>query len=49
MVSLGLESNLAEYKVPREDLPGIAERAMGSKESPAYGKVIRLLESLYPQ
>ncbi|KAI0371119.1 iron-containing alcohol dehydrogenase [Pilatotrama ljubarskyi] len=45
--SLGLHSTLSEYKVPREDLPQIAELALGSKDDPLLPKVIALLESLY--
>ncbi|KAK0458616.1 alcohol dehydrogenase IV [Desarmillaria tabescens] len=48
VASLGLASDLATYKVPREDAGKIAELALGSKEDPVYGKVIGVLESLYP-
>ncbi|KAK0185847.1 alcohol dehydrogenase IV [Armillaria mellea] len=46
--SLGLAYDLAFYKVPKEDVEKIAGQALGSKEDPAYDKVIRILESLYP-
>jgi len=44
---LGLKSTLAEYNVPREDLPKIAELSVGSKADPTYPKVVKLLEELY--
>ncbi|CDO75524.1 hypothetical protein BN946_scf184871.g5 [Trametes cinnabarina] len=44
---LGLHSTLAEYKVPREDVPQIAELAVGTKDDPTLPKVVALLESLY--
>ncbi|KAJ3490389.1 hypothetical protein NLI96_g1501 [Meripilus lineatus] len=44
---LGLHSTLTEYKVPKEDLPGIAERALARKNDPTHPQVVRLLESLY--
>lgn len=45
---LGLESNLEEYKVPRTDVPKIAELAVGSKDDPTFPGVVKLLEGLYP-
>ncbi|EIN11780.1 alcohol dehydrogenase IV [Punctularia strigosozonata HHB-11173 SS5] len=45
---LGLQSDLAYYKVPTIDVPGIAEKAMGGKDDPSYPKVVDLLRSLYP-
>ncbi|KLO09147.1 alcohol dehydrogenase IV [Schizopora paradoxa] len=47
VVQLGLKTTLEAYKVPREDLPKIAERALGSKEVPAFSKVVGLLETIY--
>lgn len=47
MTGLGLKSTLSEYKVPREDLPKIAELAVGSKDDPTYARVIQLLEGIY--
>ncbi|KAI0331178.1 iron-containing alcohol dehydrogenase [Cubamyces sp. BRFM 1775] len=44
---LGLHSTLAEYKVPREDLPQIAQLAVGAQDDPLLPKVVALLESLY--
>lgn len=45
---LGLHSDLAQYKVPREDVPKIAEKAMGNRDDPSFPKVVKLLENLYP-
>jgi len=45
---LGLTSNLAEYDVPEEDLPKIAELAIGSKIEPTFTLVTNLLKGLYP-
>lgn len=44
---LDLNSNLAEYNVPREDLPSLAEQALGNNAD-AHDKVVELLEGLYP-
>ncbi|EPQ57494.1 iron-containing alcohol dehydrogenase [Gloeophyllum trabeum ATCC 11539] len=47
VVDLGLKSTLAQYKVPREDLPDIAERAMDGRSDPTFPKVVQLLEGIY--
>jgi len=47
VADLGLTSTLSEYKVPREDVPKVAELAVGSKDDPTYPKVVKLLEQLY--
>jgi hypothetical protein len=44
--NLGLKSSLDQYQVPREDLPVIAERALGGKNE-IYEDVVSLLEKLY--
>ena len=44
--NLGLKSGLDVYGVPREDLPTIAERALGGK-SEIHGDVVAFLEKLY--
>jgi hypothetical protein len=44
--SLGLKSSLDQYKVPREDLPTIAERALGSRGE-IHGDVVAFMEGLY--
>jgi len=44
--NLGLKTSLDRYGVPREDLPTIAERALGGKDE-IYGDVVALLEGLY--
>ncbi|KZT04646.1 alcohol dehydrogenase IV [Laetiporus sulphureus 93-53] len=46
--NLGLQSNLEEYKVPRADVPTIAELAVGNMDDPTYPQVVKLLEGLYP-
>ncbi len=48
VASLGLASDLASYKVPKEDVGKIAGQALGSKEDPVYDKVVGILEGLYP-
>ena len=45
-MDLGLKSNLAEYKVPREDLPKIAKLAVGGNVE-LLRDVEKLLETLY--
>jgi len=44
---LGLKCTLADYKVPKEDIPSIAEKSIGTKEHPAFSAVVQLLEGLY--
>lgn len=44
---LGLHSTLEEYKVPREDLPQIAQLAVGNAQDPVLPQVVALLEGLY--
>ena len=43
---LGLKSTLDRYKVPREDLPTITERALGGRNE-IHGDVVTFLEGLY--
>jgi hypothetical protein len=43
---LGLKTTLDQYKVPREDLPTIAERALGGRTE-IHGDVVAFLEALY--
>ena len=45
--NLGLKTTLDRYGVPREDLPGIAERALGGRNE-IYDDVVAFLEGLYP-
>ena len=45
--SLGLKSTLTEYNVPRDDIPKVAELAVGKKDDIIFPKVVKLLESLY--
>jgi len=49
VTSLGLKSNLAEYKVPTGDLPKIAGGALGGRDGPDCPRVVQLLEGLYPK
>ena len=44
--NLGLKTSLDPYGVPREDLPTIAQRALGGK-SEIHGDVVAFLERLY--
>ena len=44
---LSLHSTLTEYNVPREDVPKIVERALGTKDHAIFPKVVTLLESRY--
>lgn len=46
MSNLGLKTSLDQYGVPREDLPIIAERALGGKNE-IHGDVVAFLERLY--
>lgn len=46
MNDLGLKTTLDQYGVPREDLPAIAERALGGKTE-FHGEVLSLLQGLY--
>ncbi|KAF9464993.1 alcohol dehydrogenase IV [Collybia nuda] len=47
IVQLGLKASLSEYKVPTQDLPGIAEGALGNQDEPIFSEVVKLLEGLY--
>ncbi|KAF9529394.1 alcohol dehydrogenase IV [Crepidotus variabilis] len=47
VISLGLQSSLAEYKVPKEDLPQIAGQALGRQDDPHHARVVKLLESIH--
>ncbi|KII92110.1 hypothetical protein PLICRDRAFT_36898 [Plicaturopsis crispa FD-325 SS-3] len=47
VTSLGLKSTLTEYKVPAGDIPGIVEKALGSKEDTTFPEVVKLLQTLY--
>jgi hypothetical protein len=44
--NLGLKTSLDRYDVPREDLPTIAERALGGRNE-IHGDVVAFLEALY--
>ena len=44
--NLDLKSSLDRYNVPREDLPTIAERALGGRNE-NHGDVVAFLEALY--
>ena len=44
--NLGLKTTLDQYGVPREDLPIIAERALGGRTE-IHGDVVAFLETLY--
>lgn len=47
VVSLGLKSDLTEYKVPIKDLPKIVEKALGTSDVPEFEPIVRLMEGLY--
>ncbi|RDB25420.1 Alcohol dehydrogenase 2 [Hypsizygus marmoreus] len=47
VADLGLQSNLEEYKVPPEDLPKVASRALGSEDDPNHARVVRMLQGIY--
>lgn len=47
VISLGLQSTIAQYNVPKEDLTSLAKDALGRDDDPQLPKVVRLLESLY--
>lgn len=47
VVGLGLKSDLDQYKVPRGDVPKIAEKALGG-QTEIFGDVVELLNGLYP-
>ena len=47
VIDLGLQSTLAEYKVPTDDLASIAGQALGNNSHPHIPRVVKLLESLY--
>ncbi|KAH9994923.1 alcohol dehydrogenase IV [Russula compacta] len=44
--TLDLKTSLDHYKVPRDDLPTIAERALGGRKE-IHGDVVAFLEALY--
>jgi hypothetical protein len=45
---LGLKTTLDKYEVPREDLPTIAERALG-RRSGVHGDAVAFLEGRTPR
>lgn len=45
--SLGVAATLTQYHVPKEDLPKVAELALGRSGDPLHLKVVKLLENLY--
>lgn len=45
---LGLKTDLAYYKVPKEDAGQIASLALGGTDSEYYDDVVKLLLGLYP-
>ncbi|KAF9481548.1 alcohol dehydrogenase IV [Pholiota conissans] len=47
VISLGLQSTLEQYKVPKEDFPRIAKEALGRDDDPELPRVVELLESIY--
>ncbi|KJA29050.1 hypothetical protein HYPSUDRAFT_33570 [Hypholoma sublateritium FD-334 SS-4] len=47
VISLGLQSTIAQYNVPKEDLTSLAKDALGRDDDPQLPKVVKLLESLY--
>ncbi|PAV19863.1 alcohol dehydrogenase IV [Pyrrhoderma noxium] len=49
VTDLGLHTNLASNGVPREDLPRIAEQAIGNLKDPRYkhDDLVKILESIY--
>jgi alcohol dehydrogenase class IV len=49
VADLGLQSTLAEYKVPRGDFKSIASQALGREDDPQLTNVIGLLESINEQ
>ncbi|TFK54277.1 alcohol dehydrogenase IV [Heliocybe sulcata] len=49
VIDLGLKSNLVQYKVPKEGIPDIVERAMSGKDDPTFPRVVKLLEDIYEQ
>ena len=48
MTDLGLKSTLDDWKVPHEDVPKIAEKALGWKTA-EFDAVCELLEGLYKE
>ncbi|TCD71619.1 hypothetical protein EIP91_007366 [Steccherinum ochraceum] len=46
VVDLDLKSTLEEYKVPKEDLPTVAELAVGVKGHPLHDVIVKLLQQL---
>lgn len=47
VIDLGLQSTLAEYKVPKEDFPQIASQALGKEDDPRQERIVNLLNSIY--
>ncbi|TFK44778.1 alcohol dehydrogenase IV [Crucibulum laeve] len=49
VIDLGVQSDLTEYNIPKEDLEGIASSALGTQDdgSIVVGKVVEMLETLY--
>jgi len=47
VIKLGLQSTLAQYKVPEEDLGSVASQSLGRENHPFQPKVVELLKGLY--
>jgi len=45
--TLGLTTNLTQYKVPKGDIPIIVEKAVGAKTGALYDGVVKIVEGLY--
>ena len=44
---LGLKSTLSEYNVPKDDLPKIAQLALGDNNDPLVRNVTAVLQGIY--
>ena len=44
---LGLKSTLSEYNVPKDDLPKIAQLALGDSNDPLVSNVTTVLQGIY--
>lgn len=44
---LGLHSTLTQYKVPRDHVEKIVEKAVGSKTHALFPSTVKILEGLY--
>jgi hypothetical protein len=44
---LGLATKLSDYNIPKEDIPGIVEKAVGKNSGELYDQVVQIMEKAF--